>query len=73
MLWVLKRTVSMRRFFWAPKAYVKNNGQEIIHNFRLYLNLWSLQIVKIKLKIVYWWNAKTGNHSSGPVIGEISH
>ena len=22
MLWVLKRTVSMRRFFWAPKTYV---------------------------------------------------
>ena len=26
MLWVLKRTVSMRRFFWAPKAYVKTDG-----------------------------------------------
>ena len=24
MLWVLKRIVSMRRFFWAPKTYVKN-------------------------------------------------
>ena len=23
MLWVLKRTVSLRRFFWAPKTYVK--------------------------------------------------
>ena len=23
MLWVLKRTVSMRQFFWAPKTYVK--------------------------------------------------
>ena len=23
MLWVLKRTVSSRRFFWAPKAYVQ--------------------------------------------------
>ena len=23
MLWVLKRTVSMRRFFWAPKTYIK--------------------------------------------------
>ena len=22
MLWVLKRTVSMRRFFWAPKTHV---------------------------------------------------
>ena len=29
MLWVLKRTVSMRRFFWAPKAYMLKN----IYNF----------------------------------------
>ena len=26
MLWVLKRTVSVRRFFWAPKTYVKTDG-----------------------------------------------
>ena len=26
MLWVLKKTVSMRRFFWAPKTYAKNYG-----------------------------------------------
>ena len=26
MLWVLKRTISMRRFFWAPKTYAKNYG-----------------------------------------------
>ena len=26
MLWVLKRTVSMSRFFWAPKTYVKTDG-----------------------------------------------
>ena len=25
MLWVLKRTVSMRRLFWAPKTYVKTD------------------------------------------------
>ena len=28
MLWVLKRTVSMRRFFSAPKLYVKAYGEE---------------------------------------------
>ena len=43
MLWVLKRTVSMRRFFWAPKTYVLNVVLEIIYNFTLknfvYLNL----------------------------------
>ena len=26
MLWVLKRTGSMRRFFWAPKTDVKTDG-----------------------------------------------
>ena len=26
MLWVLRRTVSMRRFFWAPKTYAKTDG-----------------------------------------------
>ena len=26
MLWVLKRTVSMRRFIWAPKTYAKIMG-----------------------------------------------
>ena len=26
MLWVLKRTVSTRRFFWAPKTNIKNDG-----------------------------------------------
>ena len=44
MLWVLKRTVSMRRFFWAPKTYAKYHGYENIYNFTLkffvYLNLW---------------------------------
>ena len=26
MLWVLKRTVSMRRFFCAPQTYVQTDG-----------------------------------------------
>ena len=43
MLWVLKRTVSMRRFFLAPKIYVQIDGLENINNFTLknivYLNL----------------------------------
>ena len=26
MLWVLKRDVSMRQFFWAPKAQTYNDG-----------------------------------------------
>ena len=39
MLWVLTRTVSMRRFFWAPKTYVKTNGKEKIYNFMLFFLL----------------------------------
>ena len=42
MLWVLKRTVSMRQFFWAPITYVQTDGLENIYNFMLnffvYLN-----------------------------------
>ena len=46
MLWVLKRTVSIRQFFWAPKTYVQTDGLEYIYNFTLktivYLNLCTL-------------------------------
>ena len=35
MLWVLKRTVSMRRFFRAPKTYVKIEWLENIYNVTL--------------------------------------
>ena len=35
MLWELKSIVSMRRFFWAQKTYVKTDGKEIISNFTL--------------------------------------
>ena len=44
MLWVLKRTVSMRRIVWAPKTYGKTDGLETNYNFKLkknvYLSLW---------------------------------
>ena len=36
MLWVLKRTVSMRWFFWAPKTYAKSYGLEKIYKFTLF-------------------------------------
>ena len=41
MLWVLKRTVSMRRFFWAPKTYAKYYKQGKIYNFtlKIFVNL----------------------------------
>ena len=35
MLLVLKKNVSLRRFFWAPKINVKIDGWENIHKFTL--------------------------------------
>ena len=40
MLWVLKRTVSMRRFFWAPKTYLKTDG---------YLQFYAKKFVNLNL------------------------
>ena len=38
----------LNKFFWAPKIYAKNYGQENIYNFMLkifvYLNLWGLPV-----------------------------
>ena len=76
MLWVLKRTVSMRRFFWAPKTYVQTDGLENIYNFKLkscvYLNLWCWPKLQLPFHIsggVYWsalpWTKSCGfNHST---------
>ena len=35
MLWVLKRTVSMRQFVLAPQTYVQTDGLENIKNVML--------------------------------------
>ena len=35
MLWVLKRTVSMRHFFWAPTLYASFDGYENKYYFTL--------------------------------------
>ena len=60
MLWVLKRTISIRRFFWAPKTYVQTDGLVYIYNFTLktfvYLNLamyiiWTICCSYQKLKM----------------------
>ena len=45
MLLVLKRTVSMRRFFWAPKTYAEIMGRKYLQfyaDFFVYLNLWTM-------------------------------
>ena len=35
MLWVLKRTISMGQFFWAPKTFGQIDGSENISNIML--------------------------------------
>ena len=53
MLWVLKRTISMRWFFWTPKTNVKTDGLENINNFTLkkivYVYLYSHVIISLLL------------------------
>ena len=41
MLWVLKRAVSLRQFFWAPKTNVKIDAKENVHNFTLKIYFWT--------------------------------
>ena len=50
MLWVLKRTVSMRQFFWAPRTYAKNYWKEYIYDFTLKFFVY-LNYVKTSLEI----------------------
>ena len=45
MLWVPKRTVSMRRFFWAHKTNVKTYGLENYHNFLLKILVYADQCI----------------------------
>ena len=33
MLWVLKRTVSMKKFFWTSTAYVEIDGMSTINKY----------------------------------------
>ena len=44
MLWVLKGTVSLRRFFGATKTYLKTDGLGNIYNFLAQFFSWFLFI-----------------------------
>ena len=72
MLWVLKRTVSMRRIFWAPKAYIKTVGQENIYNFTLkkfvYLNLWHSSLFSFDQNLYHHDTKKSPSKSSFPSV-----
>ena len=71
MLWVLKRTVSMRRFFWAPKTYAKSYWEENIYNFTLkilltypvYIIFLYSQCVNVKKKVLWVISVMTGPDS----------
>ena len=57
MLWVLKRTVSMRQFFWAPKTYVQTDGLENIYNFMLKLPM--MHSLSFYMQIIQIQNSKS--------------
>ena len=46
MLWVLKRTVSMRRFFWALKNMLKLMDKKIFTILSKPMYMYALQITK---------------------------
>ena len=48
MLWLLKRMVSRRRFFWEHKTHVFSDGLENNHNFTL-KNVLNWPYVKLAL------------------------
>ena len=66
MLWVLKRTVSMRQFFWVTQTNVKMDGLENIHNFMLKcfasLDLWLYNI------LTPGWKLAIGKPSPTPMV-----
>ena len=49
MLWVLKRTISLRRFFLAPKTCAKKYGLENLYNFTLKIFCLSKPVIKVDL------------------------
>ena len=65
MLWVLKRTVSMRRFFWAPKTYVKGdskpNDKYVLSERALWTMNLETSIIKIGWKMGMLWAFKEFN------------
>ena len=48
MLLVLKRTVSMRRFFWSPKTYAKTDKWENIYIWTLKNTNWMEIYITLK-------------------------
>ena len=44
MLWVLKRTVLLRRYFWAPKTYVKRMGKKTQFYAQKFCLSWAMDI-----------------------------
>ena len=57
MLWVLKRTVSVRRFFWAAKKYVKTDGYFVWFDSLRPIN--NLSVIKGRV-FLGWTSTKLG-------------
>ena len=79
MLWVLKRAVSMRRFFWAPKTHVKTDGYENIFNFMLKNCVMTCLLISLVYlltplaELVYKFSAKSKWVWPGNTIANFSY
>ena len=62
MFWVLKRTVSLRRFFWVPTTYVlveKQENKSSLHTLNQSLVLALIFFILDTRKRVLWQTVKT--------------
>ena len=68
IVWVLKRTVSMRQLFWAAKTYVNTDGKI---NFLISHIVWVLKRT-VSMRQLFW-AAKTYVNTDGKINFLISH
>ena len=58
MFWLLKRTVSSRRFFWVPPTYVLVEKQEFFSKTHSYLTSWLSFVMSncevVTFPLVFW-------------------
>ena len=60
MVWVLKRTVSMRQVFLAPKTHAKTDGQKNNYNFMLEkIAQWTFETTQLDIPVGSKLSAKS--------------
>ena len=70
-LWVVKRTVSVRRFFWAPKHMFKLTGKKIITILRSWNILtWIYDSITSHIQILIIWKLANLNCISDTMESE---